>query len=56
MDKKTQKRVTILRQRVQKLKKMLAGVKAQNDDPDEVKWVEAELQKVAGELDCLLKM
>lgn len=54
MDKKTQKRVTILRARVQQLQRMLAGVKMQSDELDEVKHAEEELQKVKAELADLL--
>lgn len=53
MDKKAQKRVAILRQRVQKLQKMLAGVKSQTDEPDEVRQLEQELQDAKAEIERL---
>ena len=55
MDKKTQKRVTILREKVQKLNKLIAGIKGQNDEPEELEKVEAELRKTQEELDKLLQ-
>ncbi|MCC7337939.1 MAG: hypothetical protein IT422_22855 [Pirellulaceae bacterium] len=54
MDKKTQKRITIVRARVQQLQRMLAGVKLQSDESDEVKHAEQELHKVKAELADLL--
>ncbi len=55
MDKKTQKRVTILREKIQKLQKLVAGVKTQNDEPEELAKMEADLQKMKDELEKLLK-
>lgn len=54
MDKKTQKRVTILRQHLQQLQQRLAGAKKQNDDPDELAQIEQELHKTQTELKDLL--
>ncbi|QDV21972.1 hypothetical protein [Aureliella helgolandensis] len=55
MDKKTQKRVGILRQRIQKLQKVLACVKSQADEPDEIEKVEKELGDARLELETLLQ-
>lgn len=54
MDKKTQKKVSVLRQRVQKLQKTLAGVKMQTDEPDEVERIEQELTQTKSEIANLL--
>lgn len=54
MDKKAQKRVAILRQRVQKLQKMLAGAKAQTDEPEEVGRIEKELQETKTEIEMMI--
>ncbi|XZE35724.1 hypothetical protein SH501x_001264 [Pirellulaceae bacterium SH501] len=53
MDKKARKLVAILRQRVQKLQKMLAGAKSQSDVPDEVRQLEQELQDARAEIERL---
>lgn len=54
MDKKTQKRVTILRQHLQQLQQRLAGAKKQNDEPDELAQIEREVHKTQAELKDLL--
>ena len=54
MDKKTQKRVTVLREKVQKLQKLVAGIRTQNDDPEELQRLEADLSKTKEELAKLL--
>lgn len=53
MDKKAQKRVAILRQRVQNLQRMLAGAKSQTDEPNEIKRIEKDLQDAKAEIDRL---
>lgn len=54
MDKKTKKRIAVLRERIQKLEKMLAGAKQQQDDPNEVTYLEKEIQQARSDLDALL--
>jgi len=56
MDKKQQKRIQVLHQRIQTLRQQLAGAKKQADDPTELKGLEqqiasaeAELKKAKGE-------
>jgi hypothetical protein len=53
MDKKAKKRVQVLRERLPKLEKMLAGARAQPDDPREIKDLEDEIAKIKQELATL---
>lgn len=53
MNKKTKKRIAILRERLHKLQKMLAGAKQQRDDTKEVKELEQQLAKTREELTTL---
>ena len=53
MDKKTKKRLEILRQRLQKLRLQLAGVKQQQDEPDEVERLELEISTLEAEAEQL---
>ncbi len=55
MDKKTKKKVGLLRDRVQTLKRQLSGAKKQNDDPAEVTRLEKELASVEQEIQGLLE-
>lgn len=55
MDKKTQKRVAILRLRIQQLQKVLAGAKSQTDEPDEIERIEKEISETKSEIESLLK-
>ena len=50
LDKKSKKRIAVLRERLQKLEKMLAGAKQQCDDPDEVKELEDAISRARDEL------
>lgn len=56
MDKKTKKRIAVLRERLQKLQKMLAGVKQQTDEPDEISLLEEQIEKTTAELSALVDM
>lgn len=50
MDKKAKKRIAVLRTRLQKLERMLAGAKQQCDDPEEVKDLEQQISRAREEL------
>lgn len=50
MDKKTKKRITVLRERLQKLQKMVAGAKQQSDEADELKELKQQIEKAQVEL------
>lgn len=54
MDKKTKKRIAVLRGRLQNRERQLAGAKAQGDEPGAVQRLEHELDEIKGELDALL--
>ena len=43
MDKKSKKRMEVVRKKVQNLKKQLSGAKQQDDEPGEVARLEAEI-------------
>lgn len=43
MDKKTKKRLEILRQKIEKYQKLLVAAKQQTDEPDEVQNIEAQI-------------
>ena len=43
MDKKTKKRITVLRTRLGKLQQMLAGTKQQCDSPEEIPELEDQI-------------
>jgi hypothetical protein len=55
MDKKAQKRMEVLRPKLQKLKQQLAGAKSQMDDPDEVGRLETEIAQAEAEIEKLKK-
>jgi hypothetical protein len=55
MDKKSQKRIEVLRKKVAELQPRLAGAKKQMDDPDEVRRLETDLAAAQAELDKLKK-
>jgi predicted nucleic acid-binding Zn-ribbon protein len=50
MDKKTKKRLEVLRPKLQQLKRLLADARQQQDEPDEVRNLEAEIHKVEQEV------
>ena len=53
MDKKTKKRLEVLRQKVEKTQKLLAAAKQQTDDPDEVAQLEAQIVELKAEIERL---
>lgn len=53
MDKKTKKRIQVLRERMQKLEKLLAGARAQPDDQKEIQDYEQQIAKIKAELATL---
>lgn len=50
MDKKTKKRLEILRQKVEKTLKILAAAKLQTDEPDEVEKIEKQIAEYKAEI------
>ena len=50
MDKKTKKRLEILRQKVEKAQKVLAAAKQQTDEPDEVEKIEKTIAEFKAEI------
>ena len=50
MDKKSQKKVDQLQQRLQKLRSQLAGAKKQNDEPGEVERLAREISDAEAEV------
>ncbi|MDG1874203.1 MAG: hypothetical protein P8J27_09845 [Mariniblastus sp.] len=53
MDKKTKKRLEVLRQKVEKAQKVLAAAKLQTDEPDEVANIEKEIDGYKAEISVL---
>ena len=53
MDKKTKKRLDVLRQRAQKLQQQISGAKQQNDEPEQLQKLEQELADVKAEVERL---
>jgi peptidoglycan hydrolase CwlO-like protein len=53
MDKKAQKRIDLLRKKVQDLQQRLAGARKQMDDPDEVAQLEREIAAAQQEIEKL---
>jgi DNA-binding FrmR family transcriptional regulator len=50
MDKKLKKKTHVLQQRIQAIRQQLAGVRKQQDDPDELKSLERQLAAAEAEL------
>lgn len=50
MDKKTKKRLEILRQKVEKQQKVLAAAKQQTDEPDEIENIEKQIAAYKSEI------
>ena len=50
MDKKTKKRLEVLRQKVEKTQKLLAAARAQTDEPDEIENLEKQLAQYQTEI------
>jgi hypothetical protein len=53
MDKKSQKRIDLLRKKVADLQQRLAGAKKQMDDPTEVRQLESEITAAQQQLEKL---
>ena len=53
MDKKTKKKIDVIRQRKQKLQKQLAGAKQQDDEPGEVERLEQQIADCDAEVEKL---
>lgn len=53
MDKKSKKRVDVLRSNLQRLRQQLAGVQQQKDDLDEVQNLQKQIASVEAELQSL---
>ena len=49
MDKKAKKKLEVIRQKLQQLRKQLAGAKQQDDEPGEVAALEAQIAKLEAE-------
>ena len=55
MDKKTKKRLEVLRQKVEKSQKLLAAAREQTDEPDEVENLEKQISQYKAEIAELKK-
>jgi len=53
MDKKTKKKLSLLNQRLQVLRQQLAGAKRQEDEPGEIKQLEAAIVQLETEVQAL---
>jgi len=53
MDKKSKKRLEVLRQKVEKTQKLIAAAKQQTDDPDEVAQLETQIADYKSEIEKL---
>lgn len=53
MDKKAKKRLDVIRTKMNQLKQNLAGARKQDDEPGEVKRLEAEIAKLEAEAEKL---
>lgn len=53
LDKKAKNRISILRERIQKMQKQLSGAKEQNDEPEEVTRLENEIAAAHAEIEKL---
>lgn len=53
MDKKQKKRLDVLRKKLDKYNKLLGFAKQQNDDPEEIPNLEAEIQKIKDEIESI---
>ena len=53
MDKKSKKRLEVLRQKVEKTQKLIAAAKQQTDDPDEVTQLETQIAEYKAEIEKL---
>ena len=55
MDKKTKKRLEVLRQKQEKQQVLLKAARAQTDEPGEVERIESELEAIKAEIAELRK-
>lgn len=53
MDKKTKKKIEILRQKQDKIQKLLNDAKAQTDDPAEVETLQQQVDAIKTEIESL---
>lgn len=53
MDKKTKKKIEVLRQKQDKVQKLLNDAKAQTDDPSEVATLQQQIDAIKAEIDAL---
>jgi hypothetical protein len=53
VDKKSKKRLEVIRKKVDNLRKQVAGAKQQTDEPDEVERLEQEIAALSAERDKL---
>lgn len=53
MDKKTKKKLEVLRQKLQKLRLQVAGAKQQQDEPGEVERLEKDIATLQAEVEKL---
>lgn len=53
MDKKTKKRLEVLRQKIEKTQKLIAAAKQQTDEPDEIVKLEEQLAQLKAEVESL---
>jgi len=53
VDKKSKKRLEVIRKKVDNLQKQVAGAKQQTDEPDEVERLEQEIAALSAERDKL---
>lgn len=53
MDKKSQKRIELLRKKINDVQQRLAGARKQMDDPDEVRQLEKDLAAAKDEIEKL---
>ncbi|MDG1809212.1 MAG: hypothetical protein P8J91_17015 [Pirellulaceae bacterium] len=53
MDKKSKKKLEVLRKRHDKLRQQLTGAKSQMDDPGEVEMIEKQIEDVKSEIEKL---
>lgn len=53
MDKKTKKRLEVLRQKIEKNQKLLVAAKLQPDEPDEVQKIENQIAELKAQVDEL---
>lgn len=53
MDKKAKKKLDVIHQRLQVLRRKLAGARQQDDEPGEVQQLEAEIARLEKEAEAL---